>query len=209
MGPPGEMKTVTNVILLGAVPIVRLLKTLRRFEKLHLLVKAFSLAAEALPVLLYMLFLIALVFSLLIYIVEPRDNIQSLPTAAWLTIVTMTTVGYGDVTPISGPGQSITAVLVVITMLYMAVPLGIIGNAFTQTWNERDRILLMQRTRDRLRQWGYTARDIPLLFQLSDSNGDGVLDIIEFRQLLTRMHVGFSDERIFQLFHSFDNDGSG
>merc|ERR1712176_933063 len=82
----------------------------------------------------------------------------------------MTTVGYGDVIPISLPGSIITSALIVITVLYMAVPLGIIGNAFTQTWNDRDRILLTHRTRDRLRQWGYGARDIPVLFQVSGNS---------------------------------------
>merc|ERR1712190_155343 len=78
--------------------------------------------------------------------------------------------------------------LIVITVLYMAVPLGIIGNAFTQTWNDRDRILLTQRTRERLRQWGYEANDIPILFhafnekdnEAENCNEGGCLNIDEF-----------------------------
>jgi len=207
--PDCEIESVPHAILVCAVPIVRLLKTLRRFEKFQLILRAFDLAAEALPVLLFILSLIALVFAMLIYIVEPRDNIQSLPKSMWFTIVTMTTVGYGDVTPESAAGSCVTGILVVVTVLYMAIPLGIIGNAFTVTWEQRDRILLMQRTRDRLRQWGYSAHDIPALFQISDANDDGELDVKEFRQLLTRMQIGFSEERILNLFHSFDNDKSG
>mmetsp|Transcript_86929 Transcript_86929/g.202358 ORF Transcript_86929/g.202358 Transcript_86929/m.202358 type:complete len:194 (-) Transcript_86929:149-730(-) len=146
---------------------------------------------------------------MLIYLVEERTNIPSLASAAWFTIVTMTTVGYGDITPDSTAGSIISSVLVVVTVLYMAIPLGIVGNAFTQTWNDRDRILLMQRTRSRLMQWGFSAHDIPELFRLSASNDDGELDITEFRDLIHGMHVGFSDERIFQLFQSFDQDHSG
>jgi len=204
-----EVQNVPHGILLCAVPILRILKTLRRFESFHLLIKAFHLAAEALPVLLYILTVIAMVFAVLIYLVEPRDNIESLPHSFWLSIVTMTTVGYGDVTPKSSAGSCIIGVLVVITVLYMAIPLGIIGNAFTDTWQDRDRILLMQRTRDRLCQWGYTAHDIPVLFRITDANADGELDIKEFRKLLNQMQVGFSEERILKLFQSFDDDGSG
>merc|ERR1719220_2092865 len=91
-----------------------------------------------------------------------------------------------DVIPTSSMGSVITAVLIVITVLYMAVPLGIIGNAFAETWQDRDRILLMQRARYCLRQWGYSAQDIPILFQLCDGDGDGALNIDEFRDLLTR-----------------------
>jgi len=207
--PDGEVQTIPHGILLCIVPIVRLMKTLRRFEKFHLLIKAFHLAAEALPVLLFILCVIAMIFSVLIYFVEPRDNIRSLPHSFWLSIVTMTTVGYGDVTPKTSAGNCIIGVLVVVTVLYMAIPLGIIGNAFTDTWQDRDRILLMQRTRDRLCQWGYTAHDIPVLFRITDSNEDGELDLQEFRKLLTQMQVGFSEERILKLFQSFDKDQSG
>lgn len=207
--PEGEVSTVPHAILICVVPILRLLKTLRRFEKFHLILRAFGLAAEALPVLIFILSAIALVFSMLIYLVESRDNIKSLPISIWFTIVTMTTVGYGDVTPKSAAGSLIAGVLIVITVLYMAIPIGIIGHAFTHTWEDRDRILLMQRTRERLRQWGYTAHDIPALFRLSDADSDGELDSQEFRELLTRMQIGFSDERILKLFQSFDNDHSG
>merc|ERR1712232_363089 len=82
--------------LLCVVPVVRLLKMLRGFHQIHLLAKAFRQAFEALPVLLFTLVVITLVFSSLIYLVEPRSNIDSLPRAVWLSIVTMTTVGYGD-----------------------------------------------------------------------------------------------------------------
>eukprot|EP00416_Gambierdiscus_australes_P012960 CAMPEP_0171137526 /NCGR_PEP_ID=MMETSP0766_2-20121228/133514_1 /TAXON_ID=439317 /ORGANISM="Gambierdiscus australes, Strain CAWD 149" /LENGTH=145 /DNA_ID=CAMNT_0011601107 /DNA_START=1 /DNA_END=434 /DNA_ORIENTATION=- len=121
----------------------------------------------------------------------------------------MTTVGYGDITPESTAGSIITSALVVVTVIYMAIPLGIVGNAFTQTWNERDRLLLMQRTRDRLEQWGYSAHHIPELFRLCDSDDDGELNITEFREMLSCMHIGFTDERIFQLFDSFDGNHSG
>jgi len=207
--PRGEVVNVPHGILLCAVPIIRLLKTLRRFEKFHLILNAFRLAAEALPVLLFILSLIALVFAMLIYLVEPRSNVVSIPMSLWLTIVTMSTVGYGDMTPQSTMGHMITGILIVITALYMSIPLGIVGNAFTTTWEQRDRILLMQRTRERLRQWGFGASDIPALFRLSGPTTDGCLTVSEFRTLLTRMHVGFSEERILKLFESFDDDRDG
>jgi len=207
--PGTQEKTLHEVVIYGCVPIARLLKLLRRFEKFHLLLKAFELAAEALPVLLFILSAIGLLFSVLIFLVEDRTNVASLASAAWFTIVTMTTVGYGDITPKSSWGSIITSVLIVITALYMAIPLGIVGSAFTTTWNDRDRLLLMQRTRDKLTQWGYTAHDIPELFRLSDRDDDGELDLTEFRELIRCLQLGFSDERIFQLFNSFDENRSG
>uniref|UniRef100_A0A7S4SHQ8 EF-hand domain-containing protein n=1 Tax=Alexandrium monilatum TaxID=311494 RepID=A0A7S4SHQ8_9DINO len=207
--PTGEVASVPHAILLCGVPIIRLLKTLRRFEKFHLILSAFRSAAEALPVLLFILSIIALTFSMLIYLVEPRDSIESIPMSLWLTIVTMSTVGYGDVTPKTSLGHFLASILIVISALYIAIPLGIVGNAFSATWEQRDKILLMQRTRDRLRQWGFTAHDIPALFVLSARGGESSLDSKDFRKLVMRMQIGFSEERILKLFQSLDEDNSG
>jgi len=144
-----------------------------------------------------------------IYAVEPRENIESFPKAIWLSIVTITTVGYGDVTPSTNAGHIVVAALVLSSVLFMAMPLGIIGSAFNTTWNDRDRILLMQRTRRRLVQWGYTANDILVLFKLVDLDGDGQLNFEEFVRLLKRLKIELNDERVVQLFAMFDSDGSG
>jgi len=190
-------------------PILRLMKMIRHFEKIHILYSAFNQSVEALPVLLYIQMMITLVFASMIYFVEPRDNIETYPQAIWLSIVTMTTVGYGDVTPQDPKGAIVVSVLVIGSMLFMAMPLGIIGSAFNQVWSNRDAVLLMSRTRDRLVKWGYTAHDIPLLFQMVDQDGDGELELEEFKELIRQMKIGLDDQRIIALFHYFDLDDSG
>eukprot|EP00928_Gymnodinium_smaydae_P100704 TRINITY_DN9942_c0_g3_i1.p1 TRINITY_DN9942_c0_g3~~TRINITY_DN9942_c0_g3_i1.p1 ORF type:complete len:628 (-),score=112.79 TRINITY_DN9942_c0_g3_i1:133-2016(-) len=196
-------------IALCIVPVVRLMKMLRRFEKFRLLVTAFYIAFEALPVLLYTLATVVLIFSSMIFFVEDRDNIPSLPTAVWLTIVTMTTVGYGDVVPKSELGSAIVAVLVVFSALYMAIPLGIVGNAFSEVWADRDRLLMLTRVREYFLQAGFGASAIPNLFHLFDKDHDGVLNFPEFELMILEMQLGLSEERILKLFNSFDADGSG
>jgi len=196
-------------VLLCYVPVFRLLKTLRRFKKFHLLLTSFGLAAEALPVLLFVMAIITMVFSSLIYLVEPRDNIPNLQSAVWLTIVTMTTVGYGDKTPVSQWGTAIVAVLVVGSVLYMAVPLALVGHAFTEIWVIRDEVLMMQRARDRIISCGYTPDEIPLLFRTFNQAGEGWLTIDDFRSMMDEMRLGLADVRIVELFHMFDKDSSG
>jgi voltage-gated potassium channel len=205
---PHQDSTMQDVII-ALTPCLRLMKSLRRFQKFHLIFSAFTAAFEALPVLLWTLLLTTLVFAATIFLIEPRDNIQTLPKAMWLAIVTMTTVGYGDVTPVTGPGYAVVALVIVTSVLYMAMPLGLIGHSFTAIWKDRDRILLMNQTRKKMLQWGYTAQDIPVLFNLFDEDDTGELEIGEFMDMISAMRIGLSEERAFQLFEAFDVDGSG
>jgi len=201
--------SVLRNFFLCLLPTLRMMKTLRRFQTLHLIFKAFEQAVEALPVLLWTLMVAIMVFSTLIFWFEPRDNIPTWTTSIWLTIVTMSTVGYGDVSPVSPAGTIIDCVLIIVSVLYMAMPIGIIGQTFGSIWHDRDRILLMQQTRKRLLQWGYTAEDIPIIFSLFDEDDDGELDLPEFRKMIKEMGLGIREERVLALFDSLDVDAGG
>lgn len=195
--------------MLALVPMLRLLKLLRRFEKLQLLEHAFEMSFEALPALLYILMLLALIFSELIYFVEPRDNIPDLPTAIWFTIVTMTTVGYGEYTPSSVAGHIVASALIIISALYMAMPIGIVGNAFSEVWSDRDRLLAVERFRSAFAQGGLTLQALKDIFAIFDEDSNGHLDIKEFELMLNTMQMNISDERVNTLYHALDRQGEG
>merc|ERR1712032_1650933 len=102
-----------SMMFLLTMPTLRLLKLLRRFQNIYLLFEAFAVAFEALPVLLFTLSTIVLSFAAVIYCVEPRDNIASMPDALWFCIVTTATVGFGDIAPESPAGRLVVTVLIV------------------------------------------------------------------------------------------------
>lgn len=204
-----DTRGLSEVVLLGFVPTLRLLKMLRRFQKIHLLFQAFRLAFEALPVLLFTYLFLVFVFTALIFAVEPIDNVDSFWRAMWLTIVSMTTLGYGDLIPQSSLGTCIISVLVVTSTLYMAIPLGIIGDCFSQVWKDRDRILLMQRLRRRLEEWGYKAHDLPKLFRSFNSNSSGSINLTDFCEMVKQLRLGLRPGRVIQLFEMLDDNASG
>lgn len=204
-----DYQTASWSFLLGAVPMTRLLKLLRRFRKFRLLFRAFRLAFEALPVLLFIYAIIGLFFAALFFFVETRENLPNLPTALWMTVITMTTTGYGDKVALSSAGKIITGVCIITTTLYTAVPLGIIGDTFRDVWINRDRILLAQQTRGRLLENGYTEVDLPKLFDLFDGDGGGSLDWEEFLDMFHEMNIGLTERRIFELFRLFDPEAEG
>lgn len=85
-------------------------------------------SVDALPVLFYIMTVITLVAATAIYLAESRANIPSMHHSLWLAIVTMTTVGYGDYYPTSLAGYIIASVLTFVSVLFLALPVGIIGN---------------------------------------------------------------------------------
>lgn len=190
-------------------PLLRLLKAARNFTGFRLLMRSLIMSLEALPVPLFMLLTLVVAFASVLYFFEPRDNLESVPHAMWLVVVTITTVGYGDVYCVTDVGRCITSLLIVVGCFYMAMPLSIVGTNFANVWQQRDKILLMDKVRLRLIDWGYSPDDVKAAFKIFDLSGDGELDVHEFAGMINEMHLGIPQARILELFQAFDEDNSG
>jgi hypothetical protein len=147
--------------------------------------------------------------ALIFFFESDNAGIQSIPDAMWFGIVTIATVGYGDVVPLSTEGKIVASILIAMSILYMSMPLSIVGSNFTQVWNDRDRILLIEKTRQRLRELGFSHDDVKNAFVAFDTDGSGDIEASEFTQILTEMKLGLSEDRIIDLFQLFDEDQSG
>ena len=76
-----------------------------------------------------------LIFSSLVYVFENDENDSSFVTmldAYWWALITMTTVGYGDISPGTNMGRLVGAVCATFGVLVIALPIPIIGNQFTR-----------------------------------------------------------------------------
>lgn len=196
-------------ILMFFVPLIRFLKLLRYFEIFRLLIDAFKNSATALPVLAYIMALITLLGATAIYLAEDKKNIPYFQQAMWLAIVTMTSVGYGDFYPETLMGYIVVSMLTFVSVLFLAMPVGIIGYEFTSCWQSRHRVLLITKVRKCLEKWGYSAKDVRILFDYVDANGDGDLNLSEFIELIRQMRIGISVESAFDIFTLFDDDNNG
>eukprot|EP00913_Durusdinium_trenchii_P009104 g8559.t1 len=127
--PKEDWKETISVILLLFLPLA-----------LRLLIDAFVNSAESLPVLAYILSLIVAFGSTFIYLFEERSNIPSLQHSTWLAIVTMTSVGYGDLFPTTLEGYITVSLLTFTSVLFVALPIGIIGYEFTNSWQNRVKV---------------------------------------------------------------------
>lgn len=190
------------------LPLVRFLKLLRYFEVFRLLIVAFHNSIEALPVLSYFMAVLVLFSATGIYMAE-GNNIPSIQHSIWLAVVTMTTVGFGDYVPRSTGGYIIVSVLTLVSVWFLALPVGIIGHEFTCSWKARNHVLLITRTKNCLEKWGYNSNSLSMLCQYVDSNGDGSLNMPEFLELMRQMRIGIDAKMAMELFQEFDDDGSG
>eukprot|EP00931_Biecheleriopsis_adriatica_P090898 TRINITY_DN64804_c0_g1_i1.p1 TRINITY_DN64804_c0_g1~~TRINITY_DN64804_c0_g1_i1.p1 ORF type:complete len:141 (+),score=22.72 TRINITY_DN64804_c0_g1_i1:3-425(+) len=92
---------------------------------------------------------------------------------------------------------------------FMAMPVGILGNAFTQVWADRDRIIMVAKANQALREYGLAAIQAREFFKKYDLNEDGELTLFEFKHMLEDLRVDLSEARVTQLFEMIDIDGNG
>ena len=120
--------------------ILRLAKLGRMSSAWGDLVSAFHSRRHELLLTLGLAGLVILVSSTLLYLAEggaQPDKFGSIPRAFWWSVVTLTTVGYGDVFPVTPLGKLFSAMVAVAGIGLIALPAGILAGAFSETMQRR------------------------------------------------------------------------
>jgi len=106
--------------------IFRILKLTRYVGEADLLWSTLIRARRKVLVFFSTILTLVLIFGALMYLIEgPEDGFTSIPTSMYWAIVTMTTVGFGDITPKTTLGKMLTSVIILIGYSIIAVPTGI------------------------------------------------------------------------------------
>ena len=91
-------------------------------------------------VFIYVVLILSVIMGTLMYIVEGDDSgFTSIPKSIYWTIVTLTTVGYGDIAPQTNLGQFLATVIMVLGYGIIAVPTGIVTAEFTKNTKDNTR----------------------------------------------------------------------
>lgn len=123
---PGANFTLV-IRILRLFRIFRVLKLLRYLSEGNLLLKAMLQSGRKVFLFFFSVSLIIMVLGAVMYVVEgPENGFSSIPKSIYWTIVTITTVGYGDITPKTDLGQAIAALTMLIGYSIIAIPTGIL-----------------------------------------------------------------------------------
>lgn len=134
------MVDLTAMRILRMIRIFRIAKMVRYSHSFQLIGTVFRKNREELVIIgIMMLFLVIMSSSLMFYAEHKAqpENFPDIPTTMWWAVITLTTVGYGDVTPLTTIGKIVAAVIAIAGIAMFALPAGILGAGFIRELNAK------------------------------------------------------------------------
>ncbi|MDC0579492.1 ion transporter [Bacteroidia bacterium] len=123
--------------------VIRTIRLLRIFKVLRLtrfmgeaqgMGSAIRRSGAKITVFFGVVLVIVVVMGTLMYVIEPEEaGFTSIPRSIYWAVVTLTTVGYGDIAPVTALGQFLSAALMILGYAVIAVPTGIVSVELSQT----------------------------------------------------------------------------
>ncbi|GMH65128.1 hypothetical protein TL16_g04122 [Triparma laevis f. inornata] len=128
-----------------AIRSLRIFKLSRQFEGSEILSYAISKSIAPLGLPLFFFFLFTFVFGALIFFVEPCYNYETCKfpdifVSCYFSMVTMTTVGYGDNIPTTMFSRAVATMIMLFGALFLSMPVAIVGSEFNQAWEKLEKI---------------------------------------------------------------------
>lgn len=134
--PAGKYLLVIRILRI--LRVFRVLKLVQYLKEANLLVGALRSSMRKITVFLFTVLTLTVIFGSLMYVVEGEANgFTSIPRSVYWAIVTMTTVGYGDISPATGLGQGLASFIMIIGYGIIAVPTGIVTVEMSQAWKNK------------------------------------------------------------------------
>lgn len=113
--------------------VFRVLKLSRYVSEAQVLAKALKASFAKITVFIGAVVVLVLIMGTVMYIIEgPEHGFTSIPTSVYWTIVTITTVGYGDIAPQTTLGQTIASLVMLLGYGIIAVPTGIVTSELSK-----------------------------------------------------------------------------
>ena len=125
---------------LRIVRLLRLLKLTRYFVSLQILLRVIEREKGSFQAVIFILMIMIIMAAAGVYLIESQaqpEVFSSIPASMWWAVVTLTTVGYGDVTPITPLGRFLGAIITILGVGLAALPAGILANGLANELEQR------------------------------------------------------------------------
>lgn len=135
-----DLRVLRMFRLFRIMRIMRIAKLARYSDSLQMLMRVLRTKKEQLISTVFILLILLVVTASLMYYAENEaqpDVFSSIPEAMWWAAATLTTVGYGDVYPVTTIGRFMGAVIAVLGIGMFALPTGILGAGFVEELGQR------------------------------------------------------------------------
>lgn len=118
--------------ILRVLRVFRILKIVRYISEASMLKQALRSSKRKIIIFLFFVLTSVVILGSLMYLIEGRENgFTSIPVSIYWSIVTLTTVGYGDISPQTPLGQILASVIMILGYGIIAVPTGIVTSEMT------------------------------------------------------------------------------
>lgn len=192
--------------LADALLMIRLLRLFRFFRLLYglqILLHTLKASSYELGLLMLILLIPVILFSSIIYYIERtmdglHTKFRSIPESFWWSLITMTTVGYGDMVPITWMGRIIGGACAICGLLVVALPISIIGSNFNLYYAHAQARLKLPRKKHKVLLSSIT----------SDFSNRGNFSGSRRRGLRMRSHVSLETGEDENLMPDMRNSGS-
>ncbi len=125
--------------LLRMLRIFRVLKLVQYMREARLLMRAMKASVRKIEVFLLVVLILVTLFGSLMYLVEGGESgFTSIPKSVYWAIVTLTTVGYGDISPQTNLGQGIASLVMICGYAIIAVPTGIVTVELSHAYRNKN-----------------------------------------------------------------------
>ncbi|WP_374957224.1 ion transporter [Gilvibacter sp.] len=129
----GGTQALVTVRALRLLRIFRILKVTRYVGESNKLVRAIQHSWAKISIFLFAVLIVSIIAGTLMYFIEGEESgFKNIPISIYWCIVTLTTVGYGDIAPITPLGQFLSALIMIMGYGIIAVPTGIISAEYAR-----------------------------------------------------------------------------